>query len=121
MFKKLGERWKVRGWQLMLILFTFAAGGSLTGFVAKKLMNVFPIQQDWLWAITYIVIVTVLWPLAVIIVSIPFGQFSFFLKYIQNIGMKLGIVKKTKQEYQQSKVTRIAIFASGGGSNAQKI
>jgi hypothetical protein len=96
MFDKLKQKWKVGGLQLALILCTFAIGGSLTGFAGKKIMNVMAIQQDWLWAIIYILLITILWPLMVLLVSIPFGQFSFFLKYIRKIGVKMGIVKAGK-------------------------
>lgn len=65
----------------------------MTGYVAKKIMNQVHISQDWLWAIIYILLITILWPLAVLIVSIPFGQFSFFLKYIRKIGGRMGIGK----------------------------
>jgi len=93
MFEKLRKKWKVGGLQLTLILLTFAIGGTLTGFIGKKIMNFLAVQQDWLWAVIYILLVTVLWPLAVIIVSIPFGQFPFFIKYIKRIGAKMGIRK----------------------------
>ena len=96
MFEKLQKKWKVNGPQLALIIFTFAIGGSLTGFVAKKIMNLLSVPQDWLWAIIYILLITIIWPLAVLIVSIPLGQFSFFYKYIRKIGMKLGIVKRSE-------------------------
>lgn len=79
--------------QLALILCTFAIGGSATGFVGKKIMNVLNIQQDWLWAVIYILLVTIIWPLAVLVVSIPFGQFRFFTGYIKKIGEKMGLVK----------------------------
>ena len=91
MFERLQKKWKVGGLQLFLIICTFAIGGSLTGFAGKKIMNLLAIQQDWLWAIVYILLITLLWPLAVIIVSIPFGQFPFFIKYIRKIGVKLGV------------------------------
>ena len=96
MLKRLQEKWKVNALQLVLILCTFAIGGSLTGWVGKKIMNARAIGQDWLWAIVYILLVTLIWPLAVIIVSIPFGQFSFFIKYIRKIGVKMGLVKPEK-------------------------
>jgi hypothetical protein len=96
MFDKLKQKWKVGGLQLMLILATFAVGGSLTGFAGKKIMNVMAIQQDWLWGIIYILLITILWPLMVLLVSIPFGQFSFFLNYIRKIGVKMGIVRARK-------------------------
>jgi hypothetical protein len=91
MFEGLQKKWKVSGLQLALILCTFAIGGSATGFVGKKIMNALAIQQDWLWAVIYILLITIIWPLAVLIVSIPFGQFSFFTKYIKKIGSKMGI------------------------------
>jgi hypothetical protein len=91
MFEGLQKKWKVSGWRLALILCTFAIGGSATGFVAKKIMNALSVQQDWLWAVIYILLVTIIWPLAVLLVSIPFGQFSFFIKYIRKIGAKMGI------------------------------
>ena len=89
MFEKLKQKWKVGPGRLALILITFAIGGSLTGFVAKKAMNELDIAQDWLWAIIYILLVTVLWPAMVIMVSIPFGQYRFFTGYVKKLGVKL--------------------------------
>lgn len=93
MFERLQKKWKVSGLQLLLILCTFAIGGSLTGFAGKKIMNALSIQQDWLWAVVYIILITLIWPLAVLIISIPFGQFRFFSRYIRKIGVKMGLVK----------------------------
>lgn len=97
MFERLQKKWKVNGLQLALILFTFAIGGSLTGFVGKKIMNILSIQQDWLWAVVYILLVTIIWPMAVLLVSIPFGQFRFFIRYINKIGEKMGLVKSRRE------------------------
>ena len=120
MFEKLQKKWKVNGLQLALILCTFAIGGSATGFVGKKIMNVLQIQQDWLWAVVYILLITIIWPMAVLIVSIPFGQFRFFTNYIRKLGSKLGLVKAPAAP-EVSEPVHIALFASGSGSNAQKI
>ena len=98
MFEGLQKKWKVSGGRLALILCTFAIGGSATGFVAKKIMNALSVQQDWLWAVIYILLITIIWPLMVLIVSIPFGQFSFFTKYIQKIGAKMGIGQSQESE-----------------------
>ena len=85
---------------MALIICTFAVGGSATGFAGKKIMNVLAIGQDWLWAIVYILLITLIWPLAVVIVSIPFGQFRFFSRYIRKIGERTGVIKKSdKSEY----------------------
>jgi hypothetical protein len=91
MFERLQKKWGVNGLRLTLILLTFAIGGSATGFLGKKIMNALNISQDWLWAIIYIILVTLIWPLAVLLVSIPFGQFKFFLNYIKKLGKKMGI------------------------------
>lgn len=94
MFEKLRQKWKVNMLQLVLILCTFAIGGSLTGLVAKKIMNVLPVGSDWLWAIIYILLVTILWPMMVLLVSIPFGQFRFFSAYTRKLGEKIGVLKR---------------------------
>src|SRR5262245_57235 len=93
MFERLRKKWKVNGLQLGLIIATFAIGGSLTGFVGKKIMNALAIELDWLWAVIYILLITLIWPIMVLVVSIPFGQFPFFRKYIRKIGAKMGIGK----------------------------
>lgn len=133
MFQRLQQKWKVNGLQLVLILCTFAIGGSLTGYVGKKLMNLLSIDQRVLWVVIYLVVVTLLWPLAVLLVSLPFGQFRFFTGYLKKMGRRMGLGSRESgaksQESESSKqssindplTTRIAIFASGAGSNTQKI
>src|SRR5688572_13679689 len=130
MFERLQKKWKVKGWQLALILITFTIGGSATGYIGKKLMPVFAIGPAWLWVLVYILLVTIIWPIAVLIVSIPLGQFPFFIKYIGKLGRRIGLggsdVKRETSNVKRltsdvSRFTHIAIFASGAGSNAQKI
>jgi formyltetrahydrofolate-dependent phosphoribosylglycinamide formyltransferase len=119
MFERLRKKWKVGPLQLALILCTFAIGGSLTGYAGRKLMNLLEIDQRWLWILIYIVLITILWPFAVLIVSIPFGQFKFFRGYLKKIGKRMGVI--SSKEPTPSRPVRIAIFASGAGSNAQRI
>ena len=97
MFEKLRQKWKVNVFQLVLILCTFAIGGSLTGYVAKKIMNFLAIGADWLWVIIYLLLVTAIWPIMVLLVSIPFGQFRFFSNYTRKLGEKVGIIRSRKQ------------------------
>ena len=89
MFERLQKKWKVKGWQLFIILIIFALGGSLTGYAGRKLMKVFNIEILALYIITYVLLMTLIWPFAVLLVSIPFGQFSFFKKYILRMGNRL--------------------------------
>ena len=82
MFDRLKTRWGVTNLDLILILITFALGGSLCGYLAKKLMQLIPIAPGFFWLITYIVLVTLLWPLCVIAISMFTGQFQFFKVYL---------------------------------------
>lgn len=113
MFNKLQQRWKVNGLNLFLVICTFALGGSLCGYLGRKLLLLTGLDKGVLWVVLYIIIITLLWPLCVLLISIPFGQFSFFKNYLSKIGARMSGRKKP--------VTIIAIFASGAGSNAQKI
>jgi formyltetrahydrofolate-dependent phosphoribosylglycinamide formyltransferase len=115
MFEKLKQHWKVNGINLALIITTFALGGSLCGYAGRKLLALTNMDKGVLWVILYILLVTLLWPLAVLLVSIPLGQFSFFKKYISKV---LG---RFKGKAAKRPVINIAIFASGAGSNAQQI
>ena len=119
MFQRLQQKWRVNGLQVLLILCTFAVGGSLTGYAGKKLMNLLFVEQRWLWVVIYILIITIIWPVAVLVVSLFFGQHRFFLKYIRKIGSRIGIAKP--KESKPLTPANIAIFASGAGSNAKKI
>jgi len=85
--------------------------------------------------------VTIIWPICVLTVSIPMGQFPFFKKYLAKMWKRIsGGSKSEKGEVkgetevhgpwtmdhgqnpnQTSDIKRIAIFASGAGSNAAKI
>jgi formyltetrahydrofolate-dependent phosphoribosylglycinamide formyltransferase len=139
MFEKLKQHWKVNGLSLVLIITTFALGGSLCGYAGRKLMALTAIDKGFLWVVLYILLITLLWPLAVLLVSIPFGQFNFFKKYI---GKILGRFSSSQQkpllelssfpdrnpegrEIEENNadqfVINIAIFASGAGSNAAQI
>ena len=104
MFEKLRKKWKVNVLQLVLILCTFAIGGSLTGYAAKKIMNLLPIISDWFWVIIYLLLVTIIWPIMVLLISIPFGQFRFFSNYTRKLGEKMGLLKARKVKSQISEV-----------------
>jgi formyltetrahydrofolate-dependent phosphoribosylglycinamide formyltransferase len=134
MFERLQTKWKVSGTQLFLVLCVFAVGGSATGWLGKLIMNWLSVDRGWLWTLIYIIVVTLIWPVTVLIVSIFFGQFSFFSGYLKRIGGRMGLFKTESgvrsrdsgvandagQDLIKSGVG-IAIFASGTGSNAQKI
>ena len=89
MLERLREKWQVNGWRLLLILLTFAIGGSLTGWLGRRIMALTGIENTVAYIIIYILVMSVVWPFMVMLVSIPFGQFSFFKKYLARIGKKM--------------------------------
>lgn len=132
MFERLQQKWKVSGWRLLLILVTFALGGSLCGYLGRQLLAWLDIESAAVRIPLYLILVTLLWPFCVILISIPLGQFVFFSNYLKKIGRRIAGRKgsaapvKTTTLIQEltshePAISRIAIFASGAGSNAQKI
>ncbi len=116
MLKKLQQRWKVNGLNLVLIITTFALGGSLCGYAGRKILLLTNLEKGVLWFVLYIMLITLLWPLCVLLISIPLGQFAFFKKYLIKVWGKMSGRSKNSQHK-----VNIAIFASGAGSNAQQI
>lgn len=122
MFDKLKQRWKVNGLNLVLIITTFAIGGSLCGYTGRKLLALTDIDKGALWIVIYIILITILWPMAVLLVSIPLGQFGFFKRYIGKIFKRFSSKKAAALNTTgNNTVINLAIFASGAGSNAQQI
>ncbi len=120
MFERLQKKWKVSGLQLLLILCTFAIGGSLCGYCTRLLIEPFHIENKLLYGTLYFVFLTLLWPLCVLMVSIPFGQLSFFRDYLRKIASRLALNKPENQNPESDHIS-VAIFASGSGSNALRI
>jgi formyltetrahydrofolate-dependent phosphoribosylglycinamide formyltransferase len=116
MLKKLQKRWKVNGLNLVLIITTFALGGSLCGYAGRKILLFTNLEKGVLWFILYIILMTLLWPLCVLLISIPLGQFAFFKRYLIKVWGKIS--GRSKKDHNK---VNIAIFASGAGSNAQQI
>lgn len=89
MFPKLRQRWGVGRGRLLLILLTFALGGSLCGRAAGALLAATGIRSTALYIPLYLVVVTLLWPMAVLLVSVPLGQGPFFVRYLRRIWHRM--------------------------------
>jgi formyltetrahydrofolate-dependent phosphoribosylglycinamide formyltransferase len=121
MFNKLQQKWKVSGPQLVLILCTFAVTGSLTAFISRSITSWvgFDEQTLLIWKILLRLSILVFgYQVIILIVSFFFGQFKFFWNYEKKILTKMGFIKKMPSH---SIIYKVAIFASGKGSNAEKI
>jgi formyltetrahydrofolate-dependent phosphoribosylglycinamide formyltransferase len=121
MFKKLQQKWKVGGLQLFLILCTFAVTGSLTAFISERITIWVGFDENTLFAWKILLRLSILifgYQFIILAVSFFFGQFSFFWNYEKRILTKMGLIKKKAPKITPNK---LAIFASGKGSNAEKI
>ena len=94
MFEKLRTKWGVSQTELVLILCTFALGGSLCGYLAKKMLYLFGLDSGTGKVIVYIILVTLLWPICVITLSVLTGQYSFFKSYLSKMGRRMTGKKK---------------------------
>ena len=93
MFDKLKNKWNVSGIRFILILCTFAVGGSLCGYLGRLVMNFLSLEKSVLWWVLYIIIVTILWPVCVLVVSIFTGQFIFFRNYLARMASRMKLKK----------------------------
>ena len=101
MLNKLQKKWHVGPFRLLLIITTFAIGGSLCGYTGRKLLGPTNLEKGSIWIFIYIITMSILWPVAIIIVSIPLGQFSFFKRYLRNMYDKIIGRKKIVDKNQK--------------------
>lgn len=98
---KLKGKWQVKNiFQVILILCTFALGGSLCAYLGRHIKNEAGLPGGVLGVISSIILATILWPLCVLLISIPLGQFKFFRKYLVKLGnrmFKRGAANKGSQ------------------------
>lgn len=114
MLHQLKEKWNVSWTRFTLIFLTFALGGSACARLGNWLLSFALTEKNaWYW-IVYVPLITILWPLCVLTISIPLGQFRFFTNYLSRMGNRIF-------GKQSNKTKSIAIFASGTGTNAKKI
>jgi formyltetrahydrofolate-dependent phosphoribosylglycinamide formyltransferase len=116
MFEKLQQKWKVSSLDLFLILCTFAVTGTSTAYVSRMITGWvgFDGQTFWLWKFLLRVFILVFGYQGILLtVSLFFGQFRFFWNYEKKILRRLKLYP--------AEPVRLAIFASGKGSNAEKI
>lgn len=99
MFKKLQQRWKVGGVQLVLILCVFAITGTLTAYLSRQIAIWLDIEKY--SAMFWIVKIGTLlfgYQVIILLVSIPFGQFKFFWNYEKKILKRMGLFKEGREE-----------------------
>ncbi len=86
---KLKQKWKVNWLQFALIVITFALGGSSCAYLSKKILSICFTEKNIIYYTIYIILITLLWPFCVLLISVFFGQFVFFKKYIKRISERI--------------------------------
>jgi formyltetrahydrofolate-dependent phosphoribosylglycinamide formyltransferase len=133
MLEALMKKWKVGRKDLFLILCVFAVTGTSTAYIGKAIAGWagFTESTPWAWKfLLRLAVFVVGYQLILLCVAFLFGQFPFFWRFEKKLLQRLGIIKKTstmdgidKREEEIKNVSRmrLAVFASGTGSNAEKI
>lgn len=96
MFEGLQKKWNVGKWQLILILIIFAVGGSSTGFLSRKLMAWFYVEETLPFLVIYILIISFLWPAMVLLLAYLLVSFLFFADIL--LGWEADCLVKEKHE-----------------------
>ena len=89
MFKRLKEKWKLSWTSFVLVFCTFAIGGSSCGYLGRKILSLTGLELGGLYYTLYIILICLLWPVCVILVSIPMGQFGFFRNYLRKMSQTI--------------------------------
>lgn len=116
MLNKLQQKWNVSSKQLFLILCTFAITGTSTAYVSRSITAWvgFGETTPWVWPLLLRLFILIFgYQIILLFVAFFFGQFKFFWNYEKKILRRMRIMP-----YEQ---VQLAIFASGKGSNAEKI
>lgn len=128
MFQQLKRKWNVNGTQLFLILCVFAITGTTTAWLTRQVTYWLQLEASsfWFWALK-IAILLFGYQVLILLFAIPFGQFNFFWKYEKKILKRMKLMPSTKNPHADKNImqspsqTTVAIFASGTGTNAQKL
>lgn len=128
MFERLKTKWQVSGWQLFVILWVFAITGTTTAYVSKAITGWIGFDHQTFWVWRWLLRIAVLlfgYQIILLFVAFLLGQFSFFWKYEKKLLTRMRLLKTSEAPVMNQPINhtpfKIAIFASGAGSNAEQI
>lgn len=117
MFERLKTKWKVSNSDLLLILLTFALTGTSTAWITRMITSWVPVAK-WSpeWIILKFSILLFGYQILILIFGFLLGQFAFFWNYEKKILKRIGFFPN-----KYKKTVRLAVFASGTGTNFRRI
>lgn len=134
MFKRLQDKWGVSTRQFWILFLVFGLTGTTTAALTRYITSWLGMDENsfWVWKVLLRLGMLVFGYQAILLTyGFLLGQWAFFWKYEKKLLNKLGVgswasgVKDPTPNSQltshDSRLTKIAIFASGAGSNAEKI
>ena len=123
MFKRLQQKWGINGTQFWVIFVVFGLTGITTAIITKYITGWLGLGATsfWPWMILARIVMLVLgYQLILLTYGWLLGQWAFFWKYEKLLLQKLGIIASDMTK-DSRKPIKIAVFASGAGSNAANI
>ncbi|MBS1736878.1 MAG: phosphoribosylglycinamide formyltransferase [Bacteroidetes bacterium] len=121
MFNRLKKHWKADNKKLLLILLTFTFTGSITAWLSNRIPIWLLLEKfSWVWWLSKIGVFVLGYQVLILIIGFCLGQFSFFWNYEKKILKTFGLIKNSLPNENLS-VRNICLFASGAGSNVEKI
>jgi formyltetrahydrofolate-dependent phosphoribosylglycinamide formyltransferase len=136
MFKRLQEKWGVSTRQFWILFLVFGLTGTTAAALTRYITGWLGMDAATFWGWKVLLRVGMLvfgYQFILLAYGALFGQWAFFWKYERKLLTKLGILKEVKSQKLEVKsggtqtsdsrlqTRKIAIFASGAGSNAEKI
>jgi len=133
MFQKLQQKWGVSHRQFWIIFIVFGLTGTTTAILTRYVTAWLGMDASSFWVWKLLVRLGMLvfgYQFILLGYGALLGQWAFFWKYEALLLRKLGVISQKpiaksqspRTNHQQPKAkTQLAIFASGAGSNAQKI
>jgi formyltetrahydrofolate-dependent phosphoribosylglycinamide formyltransferase len=128
MFEKLKKRWHLNDRDLILVFLVFAITGSLTAFFTRQITTWLLLDRgSFIYYVCKLGVLLIAYPILLLLISLPFGQFRFFLDFERRAWAQISGRKRrsadspTDGNLPAMSRTHIAIFASGAGSNALQI
>jgi formyltetrahydrofolate-dependent phosphoribosylglycinamide formyltransferase len=123
MFQRMQEKWGISGTQFWVIFIAFGLTGTTTAIITRYITQWigFTPETFLLWKILVRIAILIFgYQFILLVFGALLGQWGFFWKYEKKLLQKLGIMKSGIAKKGQ-KITKMAIFASGQGSNAANI
>lgn len=139
MLKRWQTKWDVSTRRLVIILCVFAVTGTATAYVSKAVTGWAGFDENtfWFWKFLLRLIVLLFgYQIILLAVAFLFGEFPFFWQFEKKILQSMRLTRKDdgrqttddgikaacdQRPTVNDQRKRIAVFASGTGSNAQKI